>query len=43
MPQLVLKREDIVVTTDKVDIFVTIKCTTLIDYDLDNFTINLTS
>ena len=43
MPQLVLKRENIVVTTDKVDIFVTIKCTNLIDYELDNFTINLTS
>lgn len=43
MPQIVLKRSDITVTSDGVDIFVTIKCTNLIDYELDTFTINLTS
>ena len=43
MPQLVLKRSDITVTTDKIDVFVTLKCTNLIDYELDTYTINLTS
>ena len=43
MPQLVLKRSDIVVTSDGIDIFATIKCTNLIDYELDTYTINLTT
>ena len=43
MPQLVLKRSDITVTSDGVDLFATIKCTNLIDYELDTYTINLTS
>lgn len=43
MPQLVLKRTDISVTTDGVDVYATIKCTNLIDYELDTYTINLTT
>ena len=43
MPQLVLKRSDITVTSDGVDLFATIKCTNLIDYELDTYTINLTT
>ena len=43
MPQLVLKRSDITVTSDRVDLFATIKCTNLIDYELDTYTINLTT
>jgi phage baseplate assembly protein W len=42
MPQISLKREDIVVDSDGVDIFVTIKGVNLIDYELDTYTINLT-
>ena len=43
MPQILLKRTDIVVTSDGIDIIATIKCTNLIDYELDTYTINLTS
>ena len=43
MPQLSLKRSDITVTSDDIDIFVTINCKNLIDYELDTYTINLTS
>ena len=43
MPQLVLKRTDISVSTDGVDVYATIKCTNLIDYELDTYTINLTT
>jgi len=43
MPQILIKRENIVVTTDNVDVFVTIKCKNIIDYELDTFTINLTT
>jgi phage baseplate assembly protein W len=43
MPQLLLKRSDITVTSDGVDLFATIKCTNLIDYELDTYTINLTT
>ena len=43
MPQLTLKRSDITVTSDGVDLFATIQCTNLIDYELDAYTINLTS
>jgi phage baseplate assembly protein W len=42
MPQLSLKRNDINVESDGVDIYVTIKCTNLIDYELDTYVINLT-
>lgn len=43
MPQLVLKRSDITITSNNVDLFATIKCTNLIDYELDTYTINLTT
>jgi phage baseplate assembly protein W len=43
MPQILLKRSDITVESDDTDVFATIKCTNLIDYELDTFTINLTS
>ena len=43
MPQLVLKRTDISVSTDGRDIFAEIKCTNLIDYELDTYVINLTA
>ncbi len=43
MPQLSLKRSDIKVTSDGVDVFATIQCTNLIDYELDAYTINLTT
>jgi phage baseplate assembly protein W len=43
MPQISLKRSDIKVTSDGVDLFVTIQCTNLIDYELDTYTINLTT
>ena len=42
MPQLTLKRSDITVTHDGVNLLATIKCTNLIDYELDTYTINLT-
>lgn len=42
MPQLVLKRSDITITHDGVNLLATIKCTNLIDYELDTYTINLT-
>ena len=42
MPQLVLKRSDIIVDSDGVHIYATVKCTNLIDYELDTYTINLT-
>ena len=43
MPQLLLKRTDITITSDGIDLLATIKCTNLIDYELDTYTINLTS
>ena len=43
MPQLVIKRSDITVTSDGVDLFANVKCTNLIDYELDTYTINLTT
>ena len=43
MPQLSLKRSDIKITSDGVDLFATIQCTNLIDYKLDTYTINLTN
>ena len=42
IPQLTLKRSDITVTHDGVNLLATIKCTNLIDYELDTYTINLT-
>ena len=42
MPQIVLKRKDITVYGDGVDIYDTIKCLNLIDAEVDTYTINLT-
>ena len=35
MPQLKLNRNDIIITTDDVDVFATIQCVNLIDYQTD--------
>lgn len=43
LPQIAIKRADITVTSDGVDLFATVKCTNLIDYELDTYTINLTT
>ena len=43
LPQLVIKRSDITITSDGIDVFANIKCTNLIDYELDTYTINLTT
>jgi phage baseplate assembly protein W len=43
IPQLVLKRTDITVESDGVDVFAKITCTNLIDYELDTYNINLTT
>jgi phage baseplate assembly protein W len=43
LPQLSLKRSDITVVSDGVDVITTIQCTNLIDYELDTYTINLTA
>jgi len=43
MPQVYVKRNDISVTTDGVDIFANIKCTYYLDQKSDLYTINLTN
>lgn len=43
MPQIRLKRSDITVTSDGVDVYATIRCTNLVDYVTDLYTINLTT
>lgn len=43
MPQLVMKRSDITVTTDGVNVFVKINCMNLIDGTSNLYTINMTS
>jgi phage baseplate assembly protein W len=43
MPQVILKRNDINVYTDGVDVFVDFKCVNLINQQIDTFTINLTT
>lgn len=43
MPQLVLKRNDVKVSTDGVDVFVKINCMNLIDGTSDLYTINMTN
>lgn len=43
MPQLKLTRNNIEVTSNGVDVFATIRAVNLIDYQLDMYTINLTS
>lgn len=43
MPQIVVKRGDIKVTSNRSDVYVNIKCLNLIDYTTDLYNINLTS
>ena len=43
MPQVYLNRNDIVITTDGVDIFANIKCTYYLDQKSDLYVINLTN
>lgn len=43
MPQIRLKRSDITVTSDGVDVYATIRCINLTDYVTDLYTINLTT
>lgn len=43
MPQLVINRKDITVTSDRAHVYVNIKATNLIDYTTDMYNINLTS
>ena len=43
MPQIILKRNDINVYTDGVDVFVDLKCVNLLNQQIDAFTINLTT
>lgn len=43
MPQIRLERKDVVVYTDKINVYVTIKCVNMLDFQLDTYTINLTS
>ena len=43
MPQLIISRKDITVTSDRAHVYVNIKATNLIDYTTDMYNINLTS
>ena len=43
MPQIIVKRGDIKVTSDQSNVYVNIKCLNLIDYTTDLYNINLTS
>lgn len=43
MPQIIVKRSDIKVTSDRSNVYVNIKCLNLIDYTVDLYNINLTS
>ena len=43
MPQIIVKRGDIKVTSDRSNVYVNIKCLNLIDYTTDLYNINLTS
>lgn len=42
MPQLLIKRNDITVTSNNANVYVNIKATNLIDYKTDLYNINLT-
>ena len=42
MPQIIVKRGDIKVTSDRSNVYVNIKCLNLIDYTTDLYNINLT-
>ena len=41
MPQLLVKREDIEVNSDKYTVFINIKALNLLDYNTDMYTIKL--
>ena len=43
IPQILVKRKDITVTSDKTNIYINIKCINLIDYTNDLYNINITS
>lgn len=43
MPQIKIKRSDITVTSNGVDVFANIRCINLVDYVTDMYTINLTN
>lgn len=43
LPQILVTRKDIIVTSDGVDIFVRIKCLNLLDYTTNVYNINLTT
>ena len=42
MPQIFVNRNDIKVTSDGYSVYTTLKCTNLIDYTVNLYTINLT-
>ena len=42
MPQILINRNDIQVSSDGTDVYTTIKCTDLIDYTTNMYTISLT-
>jgi len=42
IPQLLVTRKDITVTSDKYNVYITIKGTNLLDYQLDTYNIKLT-
>jgi phage baseplate assembly protein W len=42
MPQLKLSRKDITVTSDKTNVYVTIKAVNILNYEVDLYNINLT-
>lgn len=43
LPQLLVKRSDISVTSDGVDLYLNLKCLNRLDYTLDLYNINLTA
>lgn len=43
MPQLKLSRKDITVTSDKTNVYVTIKAVNILNYEVDLYNINLTN
>ena len=42
MPQIMVKRDDITVTSDNAHVYVSIKAVNLLDYTTDLYNINLT-
>ena len=42
MPQLLVQRKDITITSDKYSIYISIKATNLLDYQIDLYNIKLT-